>query len=109
MSDPRSMKERDIPRNRDANAAGESCEDIVNNVVHQGCLLEGGKEEEEEEEAEEEEEYGFGVGKGKGKGGSLRVWMMREQSWYRTLVWWSSSSSWCIMILSYETESKEQK
>ena len=76
MNDPKSINARDIPRNRDANAAGESCEH-VENVVHQGWLLECGKVEGEEGEEKEEavliEEYGHGLGKGKGNGGNLRV------------------------------------
>jgi hypothetical protein len=95
VTDPKSIKARHMPKKRDANAAGESFGDVDNVVIHHGCLLEA----EEEEEAIEVEEYGCGVERGKGKG-NLRVWIIMEQSSYRTLDWWSSSF-WCIMILSF--------
>ncbi|PNY01653.1 hypothetical protein L195_g024954 [Trifolium pratense] len=62
------MKARHMPRNNDANAAGESCDDVRSVVIHQGCLLEVDRDEEEDEEEEEAvevEEYGYG--------GNLRV------------------------------------
>jgi hypothetical protein len=57
------MKARHMPKNSDANAAGESCEDVCRVVIHQGCLLED--DEDDEEEAVDVEEYGYG--------GNLRV------------------------------------
>ncbi|MCI97986.1 hypothetical protein A2U01_0119287, partial [Trifolium medium] len=54
------MKARHMPRNSDANAAGESCEDVCSVVIHQRRLLEDDKDEDEdEEEAVAVEEYGY--------------------------------------------------
>lgn len=56
VADPNSISVSDMPRNMDAKAAGEFCEELTaahDNIVHHGWL-------EEEEEDEEEEGNGYG-------------------------------------------------